>query len=134
MNVLAESGVPMSTIIKERTDGTNFFPYGRGNLGRTPAVSQTDLLLQQQVRIPLRGMKVTVAANMINLFDQKIVTSYVTTPYRDAFSVPDAQFFAGFDPVAVATATPSIRADPRFKMASGYQSRRAITLQAKVTF
>ena len=50
-----------------------------------------------------------MAANIINLFDQKTVTQFVTTPYRDAFSVPDAQFFAGFDPVAVAAASPSIR-------------------------
>ena len=47
----------------------------------------------------------TVAANLINLFDQKTVTQFVTTPYRDAFSVPDAQFFAGFNPAAFAAAT-----------------------------
>ena len=80
------------------------------------------------------GVRATVAANIINLFDQKTVTQFVTTPYRDAFSVPDAQFFAGFNPVSVAAATPSIRADPRFLLASGYQSQRAVTLQFKVSF
>ena len=72
VNLLAESGIPKSTIIKERTDGTNFFPYGRSDLGRTPVFSQTDLLLQQQVKLPMQ-MRATVAANVINLFDQKTV-------------------------------------------------------------
>ena len=133
VNFLTESGIPKSTIIKERTDGTNFFPYGRGDLGRTPVFSQTDLLVQQQFSMP-REIRATVAANIINLFDQKTVTQFVTTPYRDAFSVPDAQFFAGFDPVAVAAASPSIRPDPRFGLSSGYQSQRAVTLQFKVSF
>ncbi|PYR57333.1 MAG: hypothetical protein DMF91_19720, partial [Acidobacteria bacterium] len=64
----------------------------------------------------------------------KIVTSMFTTPYRDAFSVPNVQFFAGFDPKAIAAATPSIRPDPRVNLANGYQTRRALTVQAKVTF
>ena len=46
----------------------------------------------------------------------------------------NTQFFAGFDPVAIAAATPSIRPDPRVGLANGYQTRRALTLQAKVTF
>jgi outer membrane receptor protein involved in Fe transport len=133
VNFLAQSGIPKSTIIKERSDGTNFFPYGRGDLGRTPSLAQTDLLVQQQVPLP-RNMRAVLAVNVINLFDQKTATLYATTPYRDAFSVPDAQFFAGFDPAAYAAANPSIRADPRFGLASTYQSQRAATLQFKVTF
>jgi hypothetical protein len=133
-NQIAESGIPQSTIIKERTDGLNFFPYGRGNLGRTPFYMQTDLLVQQ--RIPLTGqrVKLMLGANVINLFDQKTVTLTQTTPYRDAFSVPDVRFFAGFDPVAYAASAPGIRPDPRFGMASQYQTRRAITIQAKFAF
>jgi hypothetical protein len=48
--------------------------------------------------------------------------------------VPDAQFFAGFDPKAYAAAHPSLRADPRFGLASQYQVQRAATLQFKVMF
>ena len=68
VNFLAQSGIPKSTIIKERSDGTNFFPYGRGNLGRTPFINQTDLLVQQQVRLP-RNLRATVGVNVLNLFD-----------------------------------------------------------------
>ena len=49
------------------------------------------------------------ALNAINVFDQKTVTGYQTTPYRDQFNVSDATFFSGFDPVAVATASTSGR-------------------------
>jgi len=112
VNFLAQSGIPRSTIIKERTDATNFFPYRRGNLGRTPFLNQTDLLIQHQVRLP-RGVRATVGVNIINLFDQMTPTLFQTTPYRDAFSVSDTDFFAGFDPVACAAAHKNIRADPR---------------------
>src|SRR5207244_462119 len=124
----AQSGLILSTIMKERSDGTNFFPFGRGDLGRMPVFAQIDLLLQQQVPMPGHRSRLAVGANVINLFDQQIVTSTSTTPYRDAFSIPNPQFFSGFDPTAIAAATPSIRPDPRFRLANGYQTRRAVTL------
>jgi hypothetical protein len=58
-----ESGVPKSTIMSEKN--INFFPFGRGNLGRTPAFSQVDLLLQQDFRLP-SNMRVTIGLNAIN--------------------------------------------------------------------
>jgi outer membrane receptor for ferrienterochelin and colicin len=133
VNFLAENGIPKSTIIKERTDGTNFFPYGRGNLGRTPFLNQTDLLVQHQVKLP-RNVRATLGLNVINLFDQMTATLFQTTPYRDAFSVSDTDFFAGFDPTAYAAAHPNIRADPRFGQASQYQGQRVATVQFKVNF
>jgi hypothetical protein len=134
VNYLLESGLPLSTIIKMRTDGTNFFPYGRGDIGRMPVFSQTDLLLQQSIPLPGRRAQLMVGANVINLFDQTIATSVFTTPYRDAFSISDTQFFAGFDPKAVAAATPSIRSDARFMKDNSYQTRRSLMFQAKLMF
>ena len=114
--------------------GINFFPYGRGDLGRTPAYSQVDLLVQHEVRLP-RNLRVTVGLNAINLFDQKTATGFQTTPYRRGFNVDDATFFRGFDPVAVAAASiPPFPADARFGLASGYQDARVIRLQAKFSF
>ena len=130
VNALVESGVPKSTIMSEKN--INFFPYGRGNLGRTPTFSQVDLLLQQDFRLP-RNLRVTIGLNAINLFDQKTVTGYQTTPYRDRFNVADATFFGGFDPVAVATSQ-NFRPDARFGMASGFQDPRVIRVQAKFSF
>ncbi len=101
MNAIVESGVPRSTIVSQKN--INFFPYGRGDLGRTPTFSQVDLLVQQEFRLP-RALRVSIGVNAINVFDQKTVTRFNTTPYRDQFNVSDAAFFGGFDPAAVATA------------------------------
>jgi hypothetical protein len=130
LNALVESGVPKSTIMSEKN--INFFPYGRGDLGRVPAFSQVDLLVQQQFRLS-QGMRVVVGLNVANLFDQKTVTGYQATPYRDQFNVSDAVFFGGFDPVAVAT-TANFRKDARFGMANGFQDVRVIRLQARLSF
>lgn len=71
-----ESGVPKSTIMSQKN--INFFPNGRGDLGRVPAFSQVDLLIEQQIRLP-QGMRVVLGLNIANLFDQKTVTGYQTT-------------------------------------------------------
>jgi hypothetical protein len=133
VNFLAQNGIPRSTIIKQRTDGVNFFPFGRGDLGRAPFLNQTDVLIQHQVRMP-HGIKGMVGVNIINLFDQMTPTLFQTTPYRDAFSVSDRDFFAGFDPTAYAASHSNIRLDPRFGLASQYQGQRVVTIQYKVTF
>ena len=130
VNAIVESGVPKSTIMSQKN--INFFPNGRGDLGRVPSFSQVDLLIQQEFRLA-RGMRVLVGLNAINLFDQKTVTGYQTTPYRDQFNVSDATFFAGFDPAAVATAA-NFRRDARFNMANGFQDVRVIRFQARLSF
>ncbi len=130
MNYLLESGVPRSTIASQKN--INFFPNGRGDLGRTPTFSQVDLLLQQDVRLS-RSLRVSIGVNALNVFDQKIETSFIGTPYRDQFNVDDATFFGGFNPSAVASAQ-GFRPDARFGKASGYQTARAVRLQAKLVF
>ena len=130
LNAIVESGVPRSTIMSQKN--INFFPYGRGDLGRTPTYSQVDLLAQHEIRLP-RGLRLSVGINAINLFDQKTVTQFNTTPYRDGFNVSDAVFFAGFDPAAVATSL-NFRRDARLGLASAYQDPRVLRLQARFSF
>ena len=97
-----------------------------------PTFSQVDLLIQQELPLPKR-LRATIGLNVFNLFDQKTVTGYQATPYRDQFNVSDATFFGGFDPVAVATAA-NFRKDARFGMANGFQDFRVIRFQARVSF
>jgi len=73
-----------------------------------PTFSQVDLLIQLELPLP-KQMRATIGLNVFNLFDQKTVTGYQATPYRDQFNVSDATFFGGFDPVAVATAATSAK-------------------------
>jgi outer membrane receptor for ferrienterochelin and colicin len=130
-NFLAESGVPLSTVANQNNIG--FFPYGRGDVGRSPAFTQTDLFVQQEVRLTGHA-RVSIGVNVSNLFDQDTATAYIVTPYRDGLNVADEQFFAGFDPEAVVAARPSFRRDARYGLASGFQERRSIRLQAKFSF
>ena len=72
VNAIVQSGIPRSTIMSQKN--INFFPFGRGDLGRTPTYSQVDLLVQQEIRLP-GDLRVTVGVNAINLFDQKTVSA-----------------------------------------------------------
>ena len=115
-NFLAESGVPLSTVSQQ--NNMAFFPYGRGDLGRAPAYTQTDLFVEQHIRLTGRT-RVSLGVNVANLFDQQTETAYVVTPYRDNFNLPDAQFFGGFDPAAIAS-------DPRFRPDARYRPRQRL--------
>jgi hypothetical protein len=129
-NYLLESGTPQSTVADEK--GMSFFPYGRGDLGRSPVFSRTDLRVQQELRIG--RTRLAAGVDFINLFDQDGVTKIFTRPYRDGFNLDDPVFFAGFDPEAVVAATPGFLRDARYGMANAFQSRREIRVQVRFTF
>jgi hypothetical protein len=63
------SGVVGTT--EMRFQSAPMFAFNRGDLGRTPNVTQTDLNLQHDFRLGRYG--VTVGAIVLNLFDQKTV-------------------------------------------------------------
>lgn len=130
-NYLLESGTPQSSVIQEK--GIGFFPYGRGDIGRSPAFSQLDLRLSHELKLP-RSTRLVLAAEAINLFDQDTIATYFTSPYRDGFNLADPVFFAGFNPETVVAATPSIRRDARYRQANGFQPPRVIRFQARVSF
>lgn len=128
-----ESGTPLQTQMSEK--GIPFYPFGRGDLGRTSVLTQTDLLIQHDFRL-WGNRRINIGLDIQNLFDQKIVSRRFTTAYRDGFNVSDAAFFAGtFDPVAMATAAPTTyRPNAQFNLPDQYQLRREMRLQAKFTF
>jgi hypothetical protein len=128
---ILESGTPLQTQMSEKA--IPFFPFGRGDLGRTPVYHQANLLVQHDIRVSA-GRRVNVNVNVLNLFDEDIATAYTLTPYRDSFNISDAAFFAGFDPVALARSTAGIRPDARFNLPSAFQSRRSIQLNVRYAF
>ncbi len=109
------------------------FDEGRGNLGRSPTFHATDLAVYHDFNLP-GGMRVNVNANIINLFDQQIVTRNFTTRYRDAMTgITDAQFFQGINPEQIIIDN-RLRFDPRFNLSDQYQGARSFRLQAKLMF
>ena len=133
VNYLAQSGRPFSTVMT-MPGPINFFPYGRGDLGRTPTLSQLDLLAQHEFRLPLNRARLRAGVNVLNVFDQRAAINIFSRPFRDPLSLSAEQFFAGFDPYAVAAANSRIRPNAQFRLANNYQPPRVVTFQMHVTF
>jgi hypothetical protein len=120
---------------------------GRGNQGRAPMLSQTNLLIAHDVKLP-RHSRLSLQANITNLFDQDTVLSIGTSPYRDPLVLPAVPgnpgaapaFFAGpFNADAVqaaanASSSSKGRKSPLYRLANSYLGARAIRLFAKITF
>ncbi len=72
-------GTPQTTFV---TIGATSIPLvRRGDLGRTPVLTQTDLALTHRYKIKER-YEMSFVFNVLNAFNQNTVTSYVTTKYR----------------------------------------------------
>jgi hypothetical protein len=132
LSYILQSGTPLQTQMNHLS-GIFFFPYGRGDLGRTPTFARTDLLVQHDFR--MRRYTLNVNLNVDNLFDQDTVTGVFTQPYRDNINLPFTEFFKGFDPVAYASVpSNNVRPDARFMLPSTYLGRRAIRFNASISF
>jgi hypothetical protein len=66
------SGTPVTTYVMSTntTGGVGSMVEGRGNLGRTPVLTRTDLLISQEVGVA-GAKKVRFELNVLNLFNQK---------------------------------------------------------------
>ena len=141
LNFFAMTGLIQSSTVSFQS--VPIYYNGRGDLGRTPMINQTDLLVAQEIR--LKGsMKVSLQANITNLFDQDTATGIAFAAYRDSLSIPGYSgrpaeaFFqkGGFDTVAIQAARlpASGRPSPLYKQANAFQGARAIRVMAKFTF
>ncbi len=63
------SGTPMTTYVVS-TNQTQLFVEGRGDMGRTPVLTRTDLLLSQDVKVA-GEKKLRLELNVLNVFNQK---------------------------------------------------------------
>jgi hypothetical protein len=75
------SGTPTTT--EMRFQGAPIFPFGRNDMGRTPALTETDLNLSHEIRFGRYG--VTLGAIVLNVFDEKKVTNIY--PIKSATSI-----------------------------------------------
>jgi hypothetical protein len=130
-NQYIASGTPISRQVSNF--GLPFFYLGRGSEGRTPALWQSDLYLQHELRFG--GQRLQVSANILNLFDSDIVTDIFNAELRQNVSIDDDVFFqpGGFDTQAIIAQQSRLR-DDRFLKSSAFQGRRAIRLGVKFTF
>jgi hypothetical protein len=66
----AGSGTPLTTYVVS-TNQTNLFVDGRGDMGRTPVLSRTDLLLSQEFNVGGNNKRLRFELNVLNVFNQK---------------------------------------------------------------
>lgn len=125
------SGTPIST--QADVNAVPVQVYGRGDLGRTPKFTNTDLLLSHDFRF--KGMdekkRFRLEVNFQNLFNNNSVVNVfeTLTHANDGHTNFDdtADIFKGYNITNLMT-TQKLRRDPRYGAASDYQSPRQIRL------
>jgi hypothetical protein len=133
---IVQSGLPQTSTLSYQ--GYNVYYDGRNDLGRAPVFSQTDLQVAHDFKLGA-SRRLTLLANITNLFDQQTVLGYLSTSrWRDRVTFPsgDAVFFGGpWDPnqwVATRRAQgATIRDEQMFMEPNFYQGQREMRLQVK---
>ncbi len=131
LNQRVTSGIPIS---EEANTGLTvpFFPFGRGNLGRTDVLSQTDLALFKNFRF--NRYNVQLGLNVLNLFDQDAVTRVYNERTVGALPLTTEQFFAGaWDYNRLIAANPQIL-DVKYNQPDQFQAPREVRVSVKFTF
>jgi hypothetical protein len=127
--VYAGSGTPVSTVVNTR----NTIPVlvnGRGDMGRTPMLSRTDLLVSHEIG-SMAGRRIRLEMNVINLFNQKTATHIFTAVNKgsglaradSAMNLANVDLAQGYDYNALILASPSgaNAYDPRYKQPDLWQ-------------
>lgn len=128
-NVYAGSGTPISTYVVTLNQ-TNLFVNGRGDMGRTPFLTRTDLLVSHELNVSRQ--KIRLELNVQNLFNQKTATHIFNYLNRgaglprasSAIDLSKTDLTKGFDYNALIKASPDgLNAyDPRYGMADLWQT------------
>lgn len=119
---LAQSGVPVSTLVQD-IHNIPIFVNGRGDLGRTPVWSRTDLVLAHELKFG-EVKKLRFEFNAENLFNQKTAAYKYTFLNRfrtrtSGINLSSVNLFNGYDYNALLAKTadaakPIGALDPRF--------------------
>ncbi len=150
-NWFIESGTPQTTVL--RFTGYPVFINGRDDLGRTPALSQLDLNLMQEIKLP-GHTRLQLGANIDNVFDQDTwlaywpASGYGPTPYITntggqgsvTLQFPPAQLYqqGGYNVQQIVSnfiaGGGNLKANPLYTTPASFQGRRLIRFQVKYTF
>ncbi len=137
-NVQLYSGTPLTTQINA-ISSVPVYPYGRGDMGRTPVFYNMDLNLMHDF-MPFKSyesMKIRFEFSIFNLFNSSIVTNKdQTILHPDDGQLQfanDADIFKGFNTAALMKAQ-DMRVSPLYGLASGFQGPRSTRLQLTFFF
>jgi len=130
VNFRASSGTPRTETVQSSLQAP-LMVEGRGNLGRTPFFTQTDLLISQAVT--LGSKRLTFELNILNLFNQKTALHYFDNLNRIAangrrlassgLNLSNVDLLKGYDYLAILATTPDAQ-KPASAPVSGYKDPR----------
>ena len=134
------SGTPVTTQVVTVND-IPFYVEGRGDYGRTPVFTQTDLLVAHEFKVG-EGKSLRVEFNMSNLFNQKTsmftFDRYNREEHSDSAGIDlhNTDLSKGFDWKKMVTSTPdgAQALDPRFGSAAIFNPGFAGRLGIKYIF
>ena len=142
LNFYGGSGTPISTYVVTLNQ-TNLFVNGRGDMGRTPFLSRTDLLVSQELNV-MSTRKIRVELNIQNVFNQKTATHIFNYLNRgagaarssSAINLASTDLTKGFDYNALIRASADgVNAyDPRYGKNDLFQTGAQGQLSVKFTF
>jgi len=142
------SGQPQTTTIYGASTVTPQIFLGRGDLGRSPTYSQTDLNLTHRYKFG-GDNKYTMAidVNFLNFFDQKTVTAIYTVMNPSsapvnaaALGLSNVAYANGYtggtllNPILARIASQPDRSDVRYKLPYLYQSPRQVRFGVRFLF
>lgn len=136
--IAAYSGTPMTTEVPV-ISSTPAFPFGRGDMGRTPFFFNTDFSIAHEFGVSKNNeaMKLKFQFLAYNLFNgSTVLDKYKTISHQlDGYLQFDAyaDVFKGFDTRAM-MAEQQIRQDPEYNMPTAFQSPRSLRLRLSFTF
>jgi outer membrane receptor protein involved in Fe transport len=113
-------------------EGGFFTPYGYGNLGDTPWISQTDLAINQEVTFGRQS--VTFVLNVLNLFDQDTVTHYYTVRNSEPLGVDAQQLINGINYEQLIGALTPDELDSAYRKPDVFQAGRSVRLGVRLNF
>jgi hypothetical protein len=133
------SGTPVSRMVYS-VNRIPLFVDGRGSLGRTPFLSQTDLLVSHELRVAT-DKRVRLELNVLNLFNQRTsrhIFDSVNRPRRrsSGINLQQTDLAQGYDYNALLAASPdgANSVDPRFGMDDLYNPGLQARIAAKFIF
>ncbi len=143
---LIYQGTPISSVLAEHVGpgGADILPEGRGDLGRTPVFTQTDLVLTHFINLNER-VKLKLSFNVFNLFDERNVTDIfpnILAPGQFVqYGKPSDDFPTAFKDFLNSNGDYNQRIqnqklirDPRYKQPSAFQTPREARFAIGVTF
>ncbi len=133
---VAGSGLPVSRVAVVLSPHNYPVHYlGRLSDGRTPVLSQTDLYVQQDVR--LRGQsKLSFGLSVTNLFDQDTAISRYSVENEQGIGLTlnEGDYYAGRVDIQQLFTQQKVLKDARFLMANAFQAPRTARVTVRWSF